>query len=165
MDNHTQFDFSINPWSLRNGFAWQFPSLSVIIKASWIIHIEKSFCKAFPQTTRILDFQLNFCLLLKKSWVISWISVLSFPNFKPLCKHESMYHTHTLCEVKMVIVTLPSRINHNDTVHEILIFTDLQKAFIFFSNDTKIMQNCLQVQKLLINQSGYHREFHSEKLR
>ena len=39
-----------------------------------------------------------------------------------------------------------------------------KRAFIFFSSDTKIMQICLQVQKLLINQSGYHREFHSEKL-
>ena len=36
-------------------------------------------------------------------------------------------------------------------------FTLLWRAFIFFSIDTKILQICLQVQKLLINQSGYRR--------
>ena len=69
-----------------------------------------------------------------------------------------------LCSSWSIIVTLPSKTSHIDTFHEILIFTHLYRAFIFLSNDTKIMQICLQVQKLLINQSGYRTKFHSEKL-
>ena len=61
-------------------------------------------------------------------------------------------------------LTLPSKTSHVDTFHEFLIFTHLWRAFIFLLNDTKIMQICLQVKKLLINQSGYWREFHSDKL-
>ena len=57
---------------------------------------------------------------------------------------------------------LPSKTSHTDTFHEIWSFTHLYRAFIFLSNDTKIMQICPQAQKLLINQSGYCREFHSD---
>ena len=39
-----------------------------------------------------------------------------------------------------------------------------KEHFFSFSNDIKFLQICLQVQKLLITQSGYRREFHSEKL-
>ena len=42
-------------------------------------------------------------------------------------------------------VTLPSKTSHINTFHEIWIFTHLLIAFIFLSNDTKIMQICLQV--------------------
>ena len=66
--------------------------------------------------------------------------------------------------VHSTYVTLPAKIGQTDTFHGILNFTDLYRAFIFLSNDTKIMQMCLQVQRLLINQSGYRRKFHSEKL-
>ena len=66
--------------------------------------------------------------------------------------------------VQLEYVTLLSKMSQIDTFHEILIFTHLYRAFIFLSNDTKIMQICLQVQTLLINQSGYHREFHSEEM-
>ena len=43
-------------------------------------------------------------------------------------------------------------------------FYTLVKSIHFPFKWYKIVQICLQVQKLLINESGYRREFHSEKL-
>ena len=52
-------------------------------------------------------------------------------------------------------VTLPSKMSHIDTFHEILILTRLYGAFIFLSNDTKIMQICHKTLHLTIKSNVF----------